>query len=103
MHKIDILKSFHSREISQMIHSPILVFDYWELTDVFAALAVVFIFGVLFYSWGSMLVLLVLVLGIGPAIKRKYPRGIFMHWPHANLYMRLPGLINPQGSRKFSD
>ena len=103
MRKLDILKSQHSRTISQTIHSPIMVFDYWELTDVFAALAVIFIFGVLFYSWGTMLFLLVVVLGIGPAIKRKYPRGIFMHWPFSHWHMRLPGLVNSKGARRFSD
>lgn len=103
MRKIDILKQRHSRSISQTIHSPILVFDYWELTDVFAALTVIFIFGVLFYSWGTMLLLLALVLGFGPAIKRRYPRGIFMHWPFSRLHMSLPGLVNSKGSRRYSD
>lgn len=103
MRKLEILKLNHSRSISQTIHSPILVFDYWELTDVFAGLAVIFIFGVLFYSWATMLLLLFIVLGIGPAIKRRYPRGIFMHWPFANLGMSLPGLINSRGKRQFSD
>ena len=103
MRKIDILKQKYSRSISQTIHSPILVFDYWELTDVFAALAVIFVFGVLFYSWGTMLFLLAGVLGIGPAVKRRYPRGIFMHWPFSHLHMSLPGLVNSKGTRRFSD
>lgn len=103
MRKQDILKQHHSRNISQTIHTPIMVFDHWELTDVFAALLVVFIFGVLFYSWGTMLLFLMVILGFGPAIKRRYPRGIFMHWPFNKLHMNLPGLINSKGSRRYSD
>ena len=104
MRKTEYLRSKHSSPVSQTIDSPIMVFDYWELSDVFIALFVILIFGVLFYSWGTMFSLLLICLGIGPMIKRKYPKGIFFHWPYANLQMQLPGLINPRGkSRQFSD
>ena len=81
-----------------------MVFDFWELSDVFIALFIILIFGVLFYSWGTMFTLLVLCLGAGPVIKKKYPKGIFFHWPYARFHMDLPGLNNPRGSnRQFSD
>lgn len=103
MRKQEFLKARHSSVVSQTIDSPIMVFDFWELSDVFLALFIILIFGVLFYSWGTMFTLLALCLGFGPVIKRKYPKGIFFHWPHTNLRMELPGILNPKGTRKFSD
>jgi hypothetical protein len=104
MRKQEYLKAKHSSLVSQTIDSPIMVFDFWELADVFVALFIILIFGVLFYSWGTMFTLLVLCLGAGPVIKRKYPKGIFFHWPYANFWMELPGIMNPRGKiRKFSD
>lgn len=104
MRKQEYLKAKHSSLVSQTIDSPIMVFDIWELTDVFVALLIIFVFGVLFYSWGTMFTLLILCLGLGPAIKKKYPKGIFFHWPYAKLRMELPGILNPRGNaRQFSD
>lgn len=102
--KQELLKAKHSSVVSQTIDSPIMVFDIWELGDVFVALFIILIFGVLFYSWGTMFTLLALCLGAGPAIKKKYPKGIFFHWPYARLRMDLPGLVNPRGERRqYSD
>lgn len=104
MRKQELLKAKHSSLVSQTIDSPIMVFDFWELSDVFVALFIILIFGVLFYSWGTMFTLLILCLGAGPVIKKKYPKGIFFHWPYAVLRMDLPGLTNPRGKeRRFSD
>ena len=80
-----------------------MIFDYFELSDVFAALGIIMVFGVVFYEWTLMFCLLALLLGIGPVIKRRNEKGVFMHWPHRRLHMSLPGLINPGGSRKYSD
>lgn len=104
MRKQELLKAKHSSPVSQTIDSPIMVFDFWELSDVFIALFIILIFGVMFYSWGTMFTLLVLCLGAGPVIKKKYPKGIFFHWPYASFCMELPGLVNPRGkTRRFSD
>jgi hypothetical protein len=104
MLKKDLLKSKYSTLVSQTIDAPIMVFDYWELSDVFLALMIILVFGVLFYSWFTMFILLSLCLGIGPMIKRGHPRGIFFHWPYAYLKMQLPGFINPRGERRvYSD
>lgn len=81
MRKQELLKARFSSPVSQTIDSPIMVFDFWELSDVFIALFIILIFGVLFYSWGTMFTLLVLCLGAGPVIKRKYPKGIFFTGP----------------------
>lgn len=104
MRRQELLKAKYSSLVSQTIDSPIMVFDYWELSDVFIALSIILVFGVLFYSWGIMFTLLILCLGVGPAIKKKYPKGIFFHWPYAKLQMSLPGLVNPGGNeRHYSD
>jgi hypothetical protein len=80
-----------------------MIFDYWELGDAFAALLVVLIFGVVFYEWAVMLLLLALVLGVGPMIRRRNEKGVFLHWPYRTLGISLPGLINPQGQKTYSD
>ena len=89
--------------MSQVIDSPILVFDYFELGEVFAALFSILIFGIVFYSWGLMFLSLVAILGVVPQIRRRNKKGILFHWPYYKLGMSLPGLINPQGPQKYSD
>ncbi|MBK9324278.1 MAG: hypothetical protein IPM97_15245 [Bdellovibrionaceae bacterium] len=104
MRKQELLKAKYSSLVSQTIDSPIMVFDIWELSDVFIALFIILVFGVLFYSWGTMFTLLSLCLGFGPVIKKKYPKGIFFHWPFSRLRMELPGLVNQKSNdRRFSD
>lgn len=104
MRKQDELKQKYSTPVSQTIGAPITVFDFWELQDVFIGLGIILVFGVLFYSWISMFTLLFLFLGLGPVVKRKYPKGIFFHWPYAYLGMDLPGMINPKSKKQtFSD
>ena len=103
MHDYTNLREDHGTKVSQTIDSPILVFDYFELGEVFAALFVMMIFGVVFYSWGLMLTLLALVLGLGPQIRKRNKKGIFFHWPYRKLGMKLPGLVNPKGPKKYSD
>ena len=97
------LKENHGTKIGQTIDSPILVFDYFTLSEIFTALLVVLMFGVVFYSWGLMFLILFLVLGVGPFVRRRYHRGIFFHWPYRKFHMALPGIVNPKGRRKFSD
>ena len=103
MYSYDSLKENHGNLVSQTIDSPILVFDYFELTEVFAALLVMLVFGIIFYSWGLMLLFLILILGVGPQVRRRNKKGIYFHWPYRKLHMSLPGLINPKGRKKYSD
>lgn len=103
MHDYTELKKHHGNFVSQTIDSPIMIFDFWELSDAIAALMIVLVFGVIFFSWGTMFLLLVLCLGVGPVIKRKNHRGIFFHWPYKRFGVSLPGLLNPKGRRKYSD
>lgn len=104
MRRNEFLKLKHASSVSQTIDAPIRVLEFWELGDVFAALFIILVFGVLFYSWGTMFILLLFCLGAGPWIKRRHPKGIFFHWPYKKLRMALPGLVNPKGhARRFSD
>ena len=103
MYSYESLKEDHGVKISRTIDSPIVVFDYFELSEVFGALFVILIFGVIFYSWSSMFFFLGIVLGVAPQVRRRHPKGVFLHWPYRKLYMFLPGLINPKGPRRFSD
>jgi hypothetical protein len=107
MHDYQSLKRDHGNRVSQTIDSPITIFDFWELSEAFAGLFVVLVFGVIFYSWGIMFILLCLVLGAGPVVRSKNHRGIFFHWPYRHWGIQLPGFINPKcgpnGERKYSD
>ncbi len=103
MHDYAALKNSHGSHVSQTIDTPILIFDYFELGDGFAALAVILVFGVIFYSWAPMCLLLCLVLGILPVVRRRNEKGILLHWPYRWLNVSLPGLINPRGRRTYSD
>ena len=97
------VKERYGKKVSQSIDSPITVFDFWELSDVFVALFIILIFGVIFYSWWTMFILLSLFMGVGPVIKRRNHKGIFLHWPYSRLNMSLPALINPKGKQQYSD
>ena len=66
MHSYANMRERHGNAVSQTIDSPIMIFDYWELGDAFAAIGVILVFGVLFYEWTLMMALLLVVLGIGP-------------------------------------
>lgn len=103
MYDYSEIRELHGRKVSQTIDSPIMVFEFWELSDLFIALFIVLIFGVIFYSWWTMFTLLFLFLGLGPMIKRKNNKGIFLHYPYKRFGMSLPALINPKGRRKYSD
>ena len=103
MHSYRSLKEQHGNPVSQTIDSPIMIFDFWQLSEAFLALGVMLVFGVVFYMWGTMLVLLLGVLLFAPWVRSNNPRGIFFHWPYRHLGVSLPGIVNPKGRRKFSD
>jgi hypothetical protein len=103
MHDYLRLKREAGNRVSQTIDSPIMIFDYFELQDGFAALAIILVFGVMFYAWGMMTVLLLLVLGAAPVIRRRNNKGIFLHWPYRQFGVSLPGLVNPGNARRYSD
>ena len=103
MHDYLELKLKHGTKVSQTVDSPIMIFDFWELSDGILALFIVLVFGILFYSWGVMILLLIMTLVVGPTIKKRNSKGIYLHWPYRKFGISLPGLMNPRGRRKFSD
>lgn len=103
MHSYESMRRKYSQKVSQTLDTPIMVFDYFEFSDVMLSLLMMMFFGIVLYSFPLMVVSLVVTLGIVPVIKRRYPRGIFFHWPYQRLGMSLPGLFNPGKSTKYSD
>jgi hypothetical protein len=103
MYDYESLKISHGKEVPQTVDAPILVFDMFEIRDVFISLMIILIFGIVFFSWWTMTFLLILFLGVNPIIKKKNERGIFFHYPYKVLHMSLPGIFNPKGRRRFSD
>lgn len=103
MHTYDSMRQKHSRKVCQTIDTPIMIFDYFELGEVFFALGMMMIFGIFLSSMPLMFLSLFLVLGIGPLIRRRSKKGIFFHFPYRRFGMELPGLMNPRGGQKYSD
>lgn len=103
MSKLKELRRLHGRSVAQSLDEPITVFDYWHLHDAFTVLGITLVFGVILYQWSLTFFLLLVVTGIVPAIRKKNPRGIFLHWPYRYFGVNLPGIINPGFKRTFSD
>lgn len=103
MHNYEGMRIKHSKAVCQTVDSPILVFDYFELGEVFIALIALLVFGILISSWKLMILSLSTTLGVLPILRKRNRKGFFIHWPYKYLNMELPGLINPKGSKKYSD
>lgn len=91
------------RAVSQTLDSPVMVLEFWELSEVFVALGLILVLGAIFYQWALLCVLLVVALVGLPYVRRNYNRGMVFHWPYRRFGMQLPGLPNPGGSRPMSD
>ena len=103
MYSYEKMREDYGQRVSQTVDSPIMVMDYFELSDVFLAVGIVMFFGVILYSWFLMFFLLAISLGVLPIIKKRNPKGILLHWPYKKFTMSLPGMLNPGGRRKFSN
>ncbi len=103
MHSYESMRSKYSVRVCQTIDTPILVFDYFELGEVFVALGALLLFGIIIYSWELMFLSLFSTLGVLPIIRQRHRKGVFLHWPYRYFGMNLPGLINPKGNKKYSD
>ncbi|MFK7824482.1 MAG: hypothetical protein AB8G05_10005 [Oligoflexales bacterium] len=103
MHNYDSMRQKYSTKVSQTVDKPITVFDYFELGEVFAALAALLLFGIVINSWQLMLLSMIFTLGVGPYVRRRNKKGIYFHYPYKNFGMNLPGIINPGGKKKYSD
>lgn len=103
MYSYENVKKEYGNPVSQTIDGPIMFFDRYDLTDLGLALGIILIFGVIMYSWWTMVFLLLITLGIVPNIKRKNNRGFFLHWFYKNCGISLPGLFNPKWKGRMSD
>ena len=103
MFQYDSMKMKYSKKVCQTINSPIMVFDYFELSDVILATICLLFFGIVLYSFWLAVLSLFVTLVLVPWVKRKYPKGILFHHPYKHLGMSLPGLINPGNESIYSD
>lgn len=101
--KYQEIRADHAKVIAQTLDTPVMILDYWELTDVYAALVILFICGLILAQWTLTLVLFVLVMGLIPSVRRKNEKGFFFHWPYKNLGVPLRGLPNPLKKTRYSD
>ena len=62
MHDYSELKRTRGYRVNQTLDAPILVFEYWELTEIFVGLGLILVLGVLFYEWALLCALLILTL-----------------------------------------
>lgn len=103
MHDYQEVRKNHAKKVCQTIDGPILVFDYFQLGEVLVALIAVMTFGIVFNSWLLMLLSLVLILGVGPVLRRRNQKGFFLHWPYRYLGMSLPGIVQIKPGKPYSD
>lgn len=89
--------------VNQTLDAPILVLDFWELSEIFVALGMILVFGVLFYEWILLCVLLIVTLVGLPYVRRNFNRGMEFHYPYRKFGMSLPGLVNPKFRSQMSD
>ena len=103
MHDYSELRRTLGRPVSQTLDSPITLFDVWELSEIFVALFLILVLGVLFYEWFLLcLSLAVTLIGL-PYVRRNFNKGMAFHYPYRRLKMHLPGLVNPGMRRRVSD
>lgn len=103
MHDYSDLRRTQGHTVNQTLDSPIMLFDYWELSEIFVALFLILILGVLFYEWFLLCICLAVTLIGLPYLRRNYNKGMAFHYPYRHFGMRLPGLINPGTQRRMSD
>jgi len=103
MHDYSELRRTMGRAVSQTLDAPITLFDIWELSEIFVALFLILVLGVLFYEWFLLCLALAVTLGGLPYVRRNYNKGMAFHYPYRRFGMRLPGLVNPGAGRRMSD
>ncbi len=103
MHDYAELRRTLGRPVSQTLDAPIMLFDFWELSEIFVALFLILVLGVLFYEWLLLCASLAVTLIGLPYVRRHFNKGMAFHYPYRRFGMRLPGLINPGAGRQMSD
>ena len=103
MHDYGDMRRKLGYSVNQTLDSPIMLFEIWELSEVFVALGLILILGVLFYEWTLLCILLGITLGGLPYVRRNFNKGMAFHYPYRKFGMQLPGLTNPGGRIRVSD
>lgn len=103
MHDYSEMRKKLGYSVNQTLDSPIMLFEAWELLEVFVALGLVLIFGVIFYQWLLLCALLTVTLVGLPYVRRNFNKGMTFHYPYRRFGMTLPGLINPGERVQVSD
>lgn len=91
------------RPVNQTLDAPVMVLEFWELSEIFVALGLILVFGALFYQWALLCFLLVVTLVGLPYVRRNFNPGMAFHYPYSRFAMQLPGLMNPSVNRPMSD
>ena len=97
------MKLKHSKRVCKTLNDPIMFLDKWDLMDLFLCLLIILVFGVLFYHWTLMFILLFIAMTYIPYVKKKNNKGVFIHFAYRHLKVNLLGFINPKGRKKYSD
>ena len=103
MYSYESMRQKNSTKVCQTIDGPILVYDYFQLSEVFLALGALLVFGIVVHSLELAGLSMLLILGVLPAIRRRNKKGIVLHYPYRRFGMNLPGIVNPRGNNRFSD
>lgn len=103
MHDYSEMRKRLGQEVNQTLDAPILLFETWELIEVFVALAEILIFGIVFYQWGFLCLLLAGTLVGLPYLRKNFSKGMLFHYPYRRWGMTLPGLSNPGSQTAYSD
>ena len=103
MHDYSEMRRKLGYSVNQTLDAPIMLFETWELSEVFVALGLILVFGVLFYEWTLLCVLLGVTLVDLPYLRKNFNKGIAFHYLYRRFGMRLPGLTNPGGRIRVSD
>jgi Na+/glutamate symporter len=103
MHDYTEMRKQSGYSVNQTLDAPIMLFEIWELSEVFVALGLVLIFGVIFYEWALLCFLILLTLVGLPYLRKNFNKGIAFHYFYRRFGMHLPGIANPGGRARRSD
>lgn len=103
MHDYTEMRRKLGYSVNQTLDAPVMLFETWELSEVFVALIQILIFGVIFYEWLILCVLLGITLVGLPYLRKHFNKGMAFHYPYRRFGMHLPGLANPGNRVRVSD
>ncbi len=103
MHDYSEMRKRLGYSVNQTLDSPVMVLEFWEISEIFVALVFIMILGVLFYEWLLLCLTLIATLVGLPYLRKHFNKGIVLHYPYYKFGMSLPGLVNPKHYPVMSD